>query len=121
MKKLQNFLDSIFPQRYLIVDQWEEMDVEFDVYGIYEIPEHKRQIVHPGLVSYLKQYSPEFVIMQVDGVWYAQYTVTYSGTWEDPPDSYYVELKHRFESATDALVGIVQHIIEDLAQNHFYE
>lgn len=119
MKKLQQFLDLIFPHQYLIVDEWDEMDTEFDVYGIYEIPQHQRALGWEESKRVLKSYSPEFVILQSTGVWYGQYTVTYPGTREDPPDSYYVELKHRFNSAEDCLVGIVQHIIEKRAKFHF--
>lgn len=121
MKKLQKFLDSIFTNQYLILDEWDEMDPEYDVYGIYEIPKNQRALGIPESTRILKSYSPDFVIFKNDGKYMFQYSVTISGTYLDPPDTHYQESAETFSSPERALVGIIKFVIDEYAVNLFLE
>lgn len=121
MKKLQKFLDKFFPNQYLIVDEWDEMDPDYDVYGIYEIPMHQRALGIPEITNILKVYSPDFVIFKKDNEYMFQYSVSSSGTYLDPPDAYYVESDETYLNTNLVVVAIVKHIIDKYAIDLFLE
>ena len=121
MKKLQNFLEMIFPNQYLIVDEWNEMDSEFDIFGIYIIPRHLRALGFQESTRALKSYSPDFVIFKNNERISFQYSKSTPGTMWDPPCSDYVEYSESYDNTERALIGIAKFLIDEYAIDLFFE
>lgn len=125
MKKIQKFLDQFLPDQYVITDQWSEKDSSPDheeMYAVYLIPQYLRTLGHPEILQKLKLYSPEFVIYRLNNVrndWCFDYTVTWPGDRDTPPDSEYKTFHYVMNSAQETVLEIIIHIIKQTWNAHF--
>ena len=73
MKKYQEILNRLFPNQYLVLEDWDEKDPEYEVLGIWNLPTYLKEGEDPA--EKLKGYSPEFTICKCKEGHFFNYTV----------------------------------------------
>lgn len=123
MTLLQKILDSIFPSKFLVVDDWLTMDADVgDRLGIY-------LITRPELrVNYFKSVDPDIIIFQTEDGKYGiqKYQETFSGSYWSPPEGDYFEIGGEYDKvdvtlASDLVKILVEEIIQDITLSHEME
>lgn len=118
MEKYQEILNELFPNQYVIFDEWDEKDEDYEVFGIWDAGS---LISHGEDVETLKNYSPDFYIWKVENQYMFAYVVQSGGSYWQPPDFDVVEDKNKYETEYEAFMAMIHHIVDEQFSWRFNE
>lgn len=109
MKELQFLLDQILPNRYIVLDSWDEQE-DFELIGIYQVMDYVKYQI----------YSPDVIICkdEIEEYYVVQYIQTHHGTYYEPPEGDYFDIKTGYKNlGSELFKDIILHLISQDIDN----